>query len=122
LDNPTGTAEINWVQIKTYAFLERLEDNAAVHRGRFYSIPLKKTIMKKIIPSPQVQHKVHIVHDCFDGYCNVVDGNHIFMEEREVVQHNIFVFIHNCTNNRYLLNPFYLGNDAFNFVEPCEDL
>ena len=122
--NPTGTDEINWVQIKMYAFLEPLEDNVAVLRGRFNSTLLQKTTMKKIIPSAQVCHKVHIAHDCFDGHCNFEDGNHTFMEEREAVEHNAFVFVHNYTNNRYLLNPFYLGNGAFDFVEvePCEDL
>ena len=79
--------------------------------------------MKKVIPSAQVQHKVHIVHDCFDGHCKFEDGSHTFIEEREVVEHNTSAFVHNYTNNRFLSNPFYLGNDAFEFVnEPCEDL
>ena len=81
LVNPTGTADIHWVQIKPYAFLEQLKDDAAVHRGRFNSILLQKTTMKKVIPSAQVQHKVHIVHDCFDGHCKFEDGSHTFIEE-----------------------------------------
>jgi hypothetical protein len=48
--------------------------------------------MKKVIPSAQVQHKVHIVHDCFDGHCKFEDESHTFLEEWEVVEHNKFAF------------------------------
>ena len=44
------------------------------------------------------------------------------MEEQEGVERSTLVFKHNSDNNRYLLNPFYLGNKNLDLVEPCEDL
>ena len=116
----TGTMEVNWVQIKTYAFLT--DDNGDVQRGWFNSKLLQKTTTKQILPSTQVIHKVSIVHDCFDGHCKFEEANLTFMEEREGVERSTLVFKHNITNNRYLLNPFYLGNNGLDLIEPCEDL
>ena len=110
------------MQITRYAFIQQFQDDrdAAVDCGRFNAKLLQKTQNKKVIPSTDVCRKVHIVHDCFDGHCHYEEQNHRSMEEREDVEHNTLVFVHNFANNRYLLNPFYLGNGVFDFVEPLE--
>ncbi len=105
-----------------YAFIQEVQDDkdAAVDCGRFNVKLLQKTPNKKVISSTDVCRIVHIVHDWFDGHCHYEEQNHRSMEEREGVEHNALVFVHNFANNRYLLNHFYLGNGAFDFVEHLE--
>ena len=112
--NESIVATTNWVQIKKNTSPQ--DDNGEVCRGQFNARLLHKTTTKVIILSAQVCQKVNIVHDCFDGHCQFKDGNRSVIEEREVVERETFIFEHNFSNNRYLLNPFYLGNNAPDFA------
>ena len=64
----------------------------------------------------------------FDGHCHFEDGSRTIMEERECVEHNTLVFVHNSTNNGYLLNPFYLAQGIImhliwlNLVRNCNQI
>ena len=102
-------ATTNWVQIKKYTSPK--DDYGEVCRGQFNAWLLHKVTTKVIIPSAQVCQKINFVHDCFDGHSQNRDGNRSVREERET-----FIFEHNFSNNRYLLNPFYLGNNAPDFA------
>lgn len=122
LIDPNGTntvATTTWVQIKKYTVPK--DDNGEVCRGQFNAQLLHKTTTKVVIPSAQICHKVNIVHDCLDGHCQFRDRNRAVIEEREAVERTTFTFEHNFTNNRYLLNPFYLGNNALD-LDICYDL
>ena len=77
--------------------------------GRFNCPLLMKTERKEMIPSKMVKDKLCISHQCVQGHCKYEEGNKTFTKEREEVVKQCQVYVHDSTNNIFLLNRFYLG-------------
>ena len=103
----------NWVQVTSYCMQH--DETGQVQLGRFNCPVLEKTNRKEIIPSTSVEQRVNVVHDC-SNQCKFEVSGKDMVEEREVVSHQTMTYQHDFTNNRYLLNRFFLGGNTMRFV------
>ncbi len=101
-----------WIQLICLTTL--CDDNGRLQYGRFHCPILIKTSVKVVIPSSQLQQRIHIVHDCSSGQCEFELTRHGMVEEREEVQRDSLTNKHDYSNNRYLFNRFFLGCSAVN--------